>query len=113
MLFKYTYEQKSGDISYAYVDLTKVVNFKCVKYRGQDWKEGDELAEGFILETKFKVQQPIEVPIEQPRTKEQKVLGERNISHSKWELGWTLLSISVREKEEVEQLKTYLSNNKL
>lgn len=109
-LFEYTFLQQSGVQSKAYLDLETVVNYKLIKY--QEEVEGTLVdKEGFILETKYIVQQPIEVPVEQARTKEMKELGQRNISHSKWELGNVLLSVSIKEPEEVEKLKEIIKQS--
>lgn len=106
MIFKYTHIQKNGKVSYAYVNLDDVINARLIKV--DEEVEGTTVEkEGFFLDTKHKVQTPMEVPIEQPRTKEDKAMGQRNISHSKWELGWSLYTITIQVPEEVEQLKAY------
>lgn len=106
MYFKYTHTQKNGKVSYAFVNLDEVVNARLIKADEQT-EEGVIEKEAFFLDTRHIIETPIEIPIEQARTKEDKALGRKNFSHSKWELGKTLYTIMVTEPSEVESLKQY------
>lgn len=110
MIFKYKYKQNNGKISDRYFDLSTVVNAKLVKVEVPTEDGQTVESEGFILETNLLVQVPIEVPIERPPTKEQKMAGQKAISHSKWELGYSLYQVVVEDPSDVERLKAYYEN---
>lgn len=100
MLFNYKFKQKSGLMSVAQVNLDDVILTKVIKIM-----DGEQEKEVLLLELKHTIQQPVEVPVEQAATKEQRMAGVRNISHSKWELGWVPMSVSIEDPEDVTRFK--------
>jgi len=112
MKFVYTYTQKNGKNSRASIELDELLHAKLIKFDEQvPNAEGQpELTEKevIVLEMKHNHQQALEVPVEQAATKEQRIQGVRNFSHSKWEIGWIPYTVSITKPEEVEQLKKIL-----
>lgn len=110
MKFSYTYTQKNGKLSTGQVNLDRVINVKVIKFDEQDKEDTSKVVEKevILLELDHNYQQAIEVPVEQPATKEQRLQGIRNFSHSKWELGWTPFTVHVTKEEEVVSLKEIL-----
>lgn len=111
MKFNYTYKQKNGKISTAQVELDNVIHAKLIKF--DEDVPGDAGVtqvekEVITLELNHNHQQAIEIPIEQAATKEQRMQGIRNFSHSKWELGWVPYSIHISTDEDVTKLKEIL-----
>lgn len=110
MKFNYSYTQKNGKLSTGQVNLDRVINVKVIKFDEQDPTDSTKVVEKevILLELDHNFQQAIEVPVEQPATKEQRLQGIRNFSHSKWELGWTPFTVHVTKEEEVVKLKEIL-----
>lgn len=111
MKFNYTYKQKNGKISTAQVELDNVIHAKIIKF-DEDVPTETGISqvekEVITLELNHNHQQAIEIPIEQAATKEQRLQGIRNFSHSKWELGWVPYSVHVAVEEDVTKLKEIL-----
>lgn len=112
MKFNYTYQQKTGKLSTAQVELDDVIHTKIILVETpQPTEDGTPIMvdrEVISLELKYNHQQEIEKPIEQPRTKEQKARGERNVSHSQWELAWIPYVVYITTDEDVVRLKEIL-----
>lgn len=111
MKFNYTYKQKNGKISTAQVELDNVIHAKVIKFDEDVTTETGVTQvekEVITLELNHNHQQAIEVPIEQAATKEQRIQGIRNFSHSKWELGWVPFTVHVAVEEDVVRLKEIL-----
>lgn len=108
--FNYTYTQKNGKVSIGQVNLDRVINSKIIKFDEADPADSTKTIEKevILLELDHNHQQPIETPIEQPATKEQRLQGIRNFSHSKWEIGWVPFTVHVTKEEEVVKLKEIL-----
>lgn len=113
MKFTYTYQQKNGKLSQAQVELDDVIHTKIIlldtPVLGEDGITTVGEQEVISLELKYNHQQEVEKPIEQARTKEQKAKGERNISHSQWELAWIPYVVYITTAEDVKHLKEILS----
>ena len=111
MKFNYTYKQKNGKISTAQVELDNVIHVKVIKFDEDVPTEAGVTQvekEVITLELNHNHQQAIEIPIEQAATKEQRLEGKRNFSHSKWELGWVPYTVHVAVDEDVKRLKEIL-----
>lgn len=111
MKFTYTYKQKNGKISTAQVELDNVIHVKVIKFDEDVPTETGVTQvekEVITLELNHNHQQAIEVPIEQAATKEQRMQGIRNFSHSKWEVGWVPYTVHVAVDEDVQRLKEIL-----
>lgn len=108
--FNYTYTQKNGKVSTGQVNLDRVLNTKIIKFDEQDPTDATKMVEKevILLELDHNHQQPVEVPVEQAATKEQRIQGIRNFSHSKWELGWVPFTVHVTKDEDVVNLKEIL-----
>lgn len=110
MKFNYTYKQKNGKISTAQVELDNVIHAKIIKFDedipGETITQVEK--EVITLELNHNHQQAVEIPIEQAATKEQRMQGIRNFSHSKWELGWVPFTVHVVVEEDVVKLKEIL-----
>ena len=111
MKFNYTYKQKNGKISTAQVELDNVIHVKVIKFDEDVPTETGVTQvekEVITLELNHNHQQAIEVPIEQAATKEQRMQGIRNFSHSKWEVGWVPYSVHISTDDDVKRLKEIL-----